>query len=203
MFQVNKNLIISEDARNTPQDSTVSTTTREELDETKNSVEDGDISPTKTNIRQSQGEGFKPLTKPNKIVPDNILHRVPATFSTVDTKSAINIHKSALDYSLEPYPTMYPQDIVQANIANYLGLPASDPLLLESVTQGFAIEEYARVLSQEHQAKMLAAKKQRPKKYKCPHCDVGFSNNGQLKGHIRIHTGTFNNIPENCIINRL
>ncbi|XP_075213632.1 uncharacterized protein LOC142319846 [Lycorma delicatula] len=31
--------------------------------------------------------------------------------------------------------------------------------------------------------------KQRPKKFRCPHCQVGFSNNGQLKGHVRIHTG--------------
>ncbi|KAL1124112.1 hypothetical protein AAG570_001882 [Ranatra chinensis] len=31
--------------------------------------------------------------------------------------------------------------------------------------------------------------KQRPKKFRCPHCDVAFSNNGQLKGHVRIHTG--------------
>ncbi|XP_003747475.1 gastrula zinc finger protein XlCGF9.1-like [Galendromus occidentalis] len=30
---------------------------------------------------------------------------------------------------------------------------------------------------------------QRPKKFQCPHCDVCFSNNGQLKSHIRIHTG--------------
>ncbi|KAH7638981.1 huckebein-like protein [Dermatophagoides farinae] len=32
-------------------------------------------------------------------------------------------------------------------------------------------------------------KKQRPKRFQCPHCQVSFSNNGQLKGHIRIHTG--------------
>ncbi|XP_076678162.1 uncharacterized protein LOC143374136 [Andrena cerasifolii] len=32
-------------------------------------------------------------------------------------------------------------------------------------------------------------KKLRPKKFRCEHCDVAFSNNGQLKGHIRIHTG--------------
>lgn len=35
------------------------------------------------------------------------------------------------------------------------------------------------------------AKKQRPKKFQCPHCQVSFSNNGQLKGHIRIHTGEY------------
>ncbi|XP_018335520.1 Krueppel-like factor 9 [Agrilus planipennis] len=57
------------------------------------------------------------------------------------------------------------------------------------LNHGYSFDEYARVLSQEHQAKLLNSRKQRPKKYKCPHCDVGFSNNGQLKGHIRIHTG--------------
>ncbi|KAL1458706.1 hypothetical protein WDU94_008835 [Cyamophila willieti] len=35
----------------------------------------------------------------------------------------------------------------------------------------------------------MKAKHQRPKKFNCPHCNVAFSNNGQLKGHIRIHTG--------------
>ncbi|CAN8003306.1 unnamed protein product, partial [Ixodes hexagonus] len=33
------------------------------------------------------------------------------------------------------------------------------------------------------------SKKQRPKRFQCPHCKVSFSNNGQLKGHVRIHTG--------------
>ena len=32
-------------------------------------------------------------------------------------------------------------------------------------------------------------KKTRPKKYKCEECGAGFSNNGQLRGHLRIHTG--------------
>uniref|UniRef100_A0A182PHV8 C2H2-type domain-containing protein n=1 Tax=Anopheles epiroticus TaxID=199890 RepID=A0A182PHV8_9DIPT len=50
-------------------------------------------------------------------------------------------------------------------------------------------QEYMRVLSEDAKAKLLASRKQRPKKFKCPHCNVAFSNNGQLKGHIRIHTG--------------
>ncbi|CAG0916275.1 unnamed protein product [Notodromas monacha] len=32
------------------------------------------------------------------------------------------------------------------------------------------------------------AKRHRPKKFICEHCQAAFSNNGQLKGHIRIHT---------------
>lgn len=90
---------------------------------------------------------------------------------------------------VEQYP-LYPE-MLHANLAQSLGLTPSDPLFLESIAQGYALEEYARVLSQEHQAKLLSSRKQRPKKYRCPHCEVGFSNNGQLKGHIRIHTGNF------------
>lgn len=86
-------------------------------------------------------------------------------------------------------PNYVPDYLPTADIAHALGVPPTDPLLLESLAQGYAMElEYARILHQENEAK-LNAKKQRPKKYKCPHCHVGFSNNGQLKGHIRIHTG--------------
>lgn len=96
------------------------------------------------------------------------------------------------------YPDLYTQHLgrhssdllTQAEFAQSLGIPPSDPMLIESFAQGYAMElEYARILHQENQTKLLNARKQRPKKYKCPHCDVGFSNNGQLKGHIRIHTG--------------
>lgn len=70
----------------------------------------------------------------------------------------------------------YP-DLMLPNIP-FIGV---DPFVME--------QEYARVLAEEAQVKMMTARKQRPKKFKCPHCDVAFSNNGQLKGHIRIHTG--------------
>ncbi|XP_013103424.2 zinc finger protein 697 [Stomoxys calcitrans] len=61
---------------------------------------------------------------------------------------------------------------------------ALDPYALSLMEQ-----EYARVMAEEAHLKAVNARKQRPKKFKCPHCDVAFSNNGQLKGHIRIHTG--------------
>lgn len=38
-------------------------------------------------------------------------------------------------------------------------------------------------------ASSTSSKKPRPKRFRCPHCQVAFSNNGQLKGHVRSHTG--------------
>uniref|UniRef100_A0A182Y8Q8 C2H2-type domain-containing protein n=1 Tax=Anopheles stephensi TaxID=30069 RepID=A0A182Y8Q8_ANOST len=71
------------------------------------------------------------------------------------------------------------------------GAPGTMPSVIDPL--GFSYDqmeqEYMRVLSEDAKAKLLASRKQRPKKFKCPHCDVAFSNNGQLKGHIRIHTG--------------
>lgn len=44
-------------------------------------------------------------------------------------------------------------------------------------------------LSEMYGSAKVSKLKQRPKKFRCPHCKVSFSNNGQLKGHVRIHTG--------------
>ncbi|XP_077491440.1 Krueppel-like factor 1 [Amblyomma americanum] len=52
-----------------------------------------------------------------------------------------------------------------------------------------AQHHHAPVLLQQELAARWKAKKQRPKRFQCPHCKVSFSNNGQLKGHVRIHTG--------------
>nr|XP_011301118.1 PREDICTED: zinc finger protein 45-like [Fopius arisanus] len=51
-----------------------------------------------------------------------------------------------------------------------------------------SIEEAIKMIHQQDVA-AKQIKKLRPKKFKCQYCDVAFSNNGQLKGHIRIHTG--------------
>lgn len=77
------------------------------------------------------------------------------------------------------------------------GVPGAMPMLntsMEAMLSAASIfnpidQEYARILAEEAEAKNLNARKQRPKRFKCPHCDVAFSNNGQLKGHVRIHTG--------------
>lgn len=89
-------------------------------------------------------------------------------------------------------PQFYPSNPYSEFLLSGASPPAApfigiDPFL------GSMEQEYARVLAEEAQMKMMTARKQRPKKFKCPHCDVAFSNNGQLKGHIRIHTGKIRN----------
>lgn len=76
----------------------------------------------------------------------------------------------------------------------YLYMPPTPPadhfMPFDTYSLNFMEQEYARVMAEEARAKMMSTKKQRPKKFKCPHCDVAkFSNNGQLKSHIRTHTG--------------
>ena len=56
------------------------------------------------------------------------------------------------------------------------GLLPSTPQFLDSQTAG-------------NRTWKSQQRKQRPKRFQCPHCQVSFSNNGQLKGHVRIHTG--------------
>ena len=79
------------------------------------------------------------------------------------------------------------------NMAQFYPIIPSEPNLIYDPLYGSQLmtEEYFRVLSKEQDSRLLInnVRKQRPKKHKCPHCNVGFSNNGQLKGHIRIHTG--------------
>lgn len=90
-----------------------------------------------------------------------------------------------------------PAALSAANMANSnVAMMASrmDPMAMSSAIDpmymgGAVGHEYARVLAEEAQAKLMSARKQRPKKFKCTYCDVAFSNNGQLKGHVRIHTG--------------
>uniref|UniRef100_A0AAR5PJ47 C2H2-type domain-containing protein n=1 Tax=Dendroctonus ponderosae TaxID=77166 RepID=A0AAR5PJ47_DENPD len=168
-----------EDCPNVAQDSTVSTTTKDE-EVTGKCVAELEKAPLEFRC-------FDPAQSTSKTPQHATSEGSLLTLPAGAQENFLATTPLALDYLQEQFPPLN-ADFIQANLAQHLGLPANDPLLLESFAQGYALEEYARVLSQEQQTKLLASKKQRPKKYKCPHCDVGFSNNGQLKGHVRIHT---------------
>lgn len=212
IFRPWDNAIAKNVLKDTSQDSTVSTTTQDEeefvprieekcedksstaKEKSSNLDKDGCKNESRSII---PGNSASPVCKNSKIganqsiVPTSPLY--PTLCESLPPTPEIFMPTNPLpvDFLQDPYSTIN-TDLVQTNLAHHLGLPPNDPLLLESLAQGYALEEYARVLNQEQQAKLMAAKKQRPKKYKCPHCDVGFSNNGQLKGHIRIHTGKIN-----------
>lgn len=134
-----------------------------------------------------------PIETPKKMnnldpVPKKIKVEPPPPFTILSPEQISKkdiLSTPPLDYLSAPfYPANPYNDFLIGNAAShatpFIGM---DPFL------GSMEQEYARVLAEEAQMKMMTARKQRPKKFKCPHCDVAFSNNGQLKGHVRIHTG--------------
>lgn len=168
------------DVKDIAQDSTVSTTTKD-CDEVKN-----DIKQNNEELLIKCHKDKDCCKKKQEIMKDNFDHS-----KSITSHNTMTVLQEYNNTTLNNYP-LYP-DMLHTNLAQTLGIQPTDPLLIESMAHGYALEEYARILNEEHNAKLITNRKQRPKKYKCPHCDVGFSNNGQLKGHIRIHTGNNNN----------
>lgn len=121
-----------------------------------------------------------PLDQANLLLRDPFF-RYPATLPTT-TGDPTRPFGVAM-----PYADMaaYAQATLDMSVQNALlcdptrgllhGMLPADAALLEAATQAMS--------------RSWKLKKQRPKKFQCPHCQVSFSNNGQLKGHVRIHTG--------------
>ncbi|RLU26074.1 hypothetical protein DMN91_002237 [Ooceraea biroi] len=66
--------------------------------------------------------------------------------------------------------------------------PGIHPAILPAGFYTRSMEEAVQMVHRQDAA-VKQMKKMRPKKFRCQYCDVAFSNNGQLKGHVRIHTG--------------
>uniref|UniRef100_A0A336K9R4 CSON015592 protein n=1 Tax=Culicoides sonorensis TaxID=179676 RepID=A0A336K9R4_CULSO len=130
--------------------------------------------------------------------------KLPETINSVQNNSPLKVNYTpeASPLKLRPFshlahpisPASIPEMSPTLPGPSFMYPPVTDPaamsyLGLDPYTLTIMEQEYARVLAEEAVSKQMSAKKQRPKKFKCPHCDVAFSNNGQLKGHIRIHTG--------------
>lgn len=135
---------------------------------------------------------FRPWDTSVKMEKSNHLEKLPQSASTSKNilKSLRKEEEEAMTQAMQSMlmPMMAPSD--------YMYMPPTPPAdflpiaPFDAYSMSIMEQEYARVMAEEARAKMMSTKKQRPKKFKCPHCDVArFSNNGQLKSHIRTHTG--------------
>lgn len=135
---------------------------------------------------------FRPWDTSIKMEKSNKVGKIPQSASSSKNilTSLKKEEEEAMTHAMQSMlmPMMPPTD--------YIYMPPTPPADFLPITPFDAYsmsimeQEYARVMAEEARAKMMSTKKQRPKKFKCPHCDVArFSNNGQLKSHIRTHTG--------------
>ncbi|GAB0097050.1 early growth response protein 1 [Sergentomyia squamirostris] len=150
----------------------------------------------KTNVEVSSQQIYKRLFRPwdGEIVSSPIVQKNSSSFCELVRVKSEQINRYSKDvlcssHVQEEDPQHFCLEYINYQqfldyADNYGAVPIIDPLARCMMEQ-----EYARVIAEEAQTKILNLRRQRPKKFKCPHCDVAFSNNGQLKGHIRIHTG--------------
>lgn len=170
----------------TQQDNTItSTTTPPPSTISEQSIVESKVKPKSEPSRdQSAAASSESVAISAKNPPSMPFTAVPMSPSKLDENLAMAMHPAVSDFfaASQFYTTQAPPSY-QDLLNTIPGMPfvPCDPFTME--------QEYARVLAEEAQVKAMTARKQRPKKFKCPHCDVAFSNNGQLKGHIRIHTG--------------
>lgn len=87
---------------------------------------------------------------------------------------------------LDRFPSTFPTQVSYAKHHKLTQEIYSNPstgVSLKSTSSSPVLSEQQQK-SAKHQQK-----RQRPKRLKCPHCQLLFSNNGQLRGHVRTHTG--------------
>lgn len=132
------------------------------------------------------GRLFRPWTD-----SDATISSADTQDSTMTTASPVRAHrnrKSSRREEVPPSPVAY--DPTSALVLPPLG-PWSFVPEVTCCAEAAMLEEYGRLLQEAELQQQMKNRKQRPKKFRCPHCQVAFSNNGQLKGHVRIHTGKY------------
>ncbi|GFR19826.1 transcription factor Sp5 [Trichonephila clavata] len=175
-------------------------------------VESGNIyTPEKQDLNQTQSSHLSPLSlfgaKNNHSipsafrsisVPSRTVTTVPLLESTtfIGSTETLNViqNQSRAPQMLFKESTSEERDILKMPTP----APHRVPSHLDFVSEiPFPVNPhiFCQFLEEPISKKLKAPKKQRAKRFQCPECRIGFSNNGQLKGHIRIHTGRFAFFP--------
>ncbi|XP_014469487.1 PREDICTED: Krueppel-like factor 16 [Dinoponera quadriceps] len=114
----------------------------------------------------------------------------PSSFASPDAEGPPSVASSMGPGFLHTFPSLYPVVHLGVHAGVYCGVqPGSiySSILAPRLYDRSVEEAVQMVHRQDAAAKQM--KKMRPKKFRCQHCNMAFSNNGQLTGHVRIHTG--------------
>ncbi|XP_011140278.1 early growth response protein 1-like [Harpegnathos saltator] len=125
------------------------------------------------------------VTRPPLVSPNTT--ELSSNLGAEELSSAIN---SMVPEFLHTFPNLYP--VVHLGVHNgvYCGAQTGSiySSILASGLYNRSVEEAVQMVHRQDVA-VKQMKKMRPKKFRCQHCNMAFSNNGQLIGHVRIHTG--------------
>lgn len=133
-----------------------------------------------TNLQDTIPETCRPIL--SHTIPSELTHPIVSTHLPSAALSTVSTFQSSSLPGAIPHTPVPLMPDMMAPMSSTASMPDcfSELTRVELETLGLMCSsDYVR----------MKARKQRPKKYRCPHCQVAFSNNGQLKGHIRIHTG--------------
>ncbi|XP_032691502.1 early growth response protein 1-B-like [Odontomachus brunneus] len=107
-----------------------------------------------------------------------------------DAENSSSTTNSMVSGLLHTFPSLYPMIHLGVHPSVYCNIQTghiySNLFAPELYNQ--SVEEAVQIVHQQDVA-VKQMKKMRPKKFRCQHCNMAFSNNGQLTGHVRIHTG--------------
>lgn len=121
----------------------------------------------------------------NGLITDNLIANRLTPLSSASSLRMASSSKLASSSFVEQRSAAAKLSSTSAN-EPITSLSSSNPLPVNSATK--TADAASRFLTP-LQIDKNQTKKPRPKRFRCPHCDIAFSNNGQLKGHIRTHTG--------------
>lgn len=151
-----------------------------------------DLYPAENLLRPNESSHELPRMSENLIAPTSGEGISSTTIANVDVAGSWLAYSMSPGYYGVPYfPRLHPGAYSQIQPGIQSGVRGIPPVIHPAVLPGFFKHSMEEAVQMVHQQDAAAKqmKKMRPKKFQCQFCEAAFSNNGQLTGHTRIHTG--------------